>query len=66
MWEYVTEPQWRELPGDLAEAAPAYVYVEGNLVPLVQERSPAILAWLHSSYDSVLSTPSGMWYERRS
>jgi hypothetical protein len=66
MWEYVTEPQWGDLPADLAEAAPVYVYVERGLVPLVEKKAPAILSWLSSDYDAVLETPSGMWYERRS
>jgi hypothetical protein len=66
MWEYVTEPQWRALPGDLAEAAPAYVYVEDSLLPLMERRSSAILDWLASTYDAVLESPSGTWYERRS
>jgi hypothetical protein len=65
MWEYLEESQWRDLPGQLAEGQPVYLYVEDSERQYVEAGSPETLAWLEANYVPTGIGETGMWYERR-
>jgi hypothetical protein len=65
MWEYLEESQWRELPGQLAEGQPVYLYIEDSERRYVEAGSPETLAWIAANYDPIDIGETGMWYERR-
>ena len=57
---------WKRLPIELAQARPAVIYVEKQLEPLVVEHAPALLGWIESRYQLLLteSDGQGRWFMR--
>ncbi len=73
-WQLMLKSQWRELPGQLASAKPAYVYVSAFNAKLISERSDQVKHLLETEYvpelvrssAQTLGTwyPPGTWYRR--
>jgi hypothetical protein len=63
--EELLQAQWDALPGALARARPAYLFVAGPYGPFIAERSPALAAWIAREYQPVAVDPEGTWYQRR-
>jgi hypothetical protein len=63
-WEMLLASQWAGLPGDLAAAAPAYVFLDDGYRGLVEDRAPAVMSWLETRYESIGGVGDGAWYRR--
>jgi hypothetical protein len=63
-WEMLVGAQWAALPRELADAAPAYVFLDEDYRELVGDRAPAVPAWLEAAYEPLLTTEAGSWYRR--
>jgi hypothetical protein len=64
-WEYNLPQQWRALPGDLARSAPAWVYVSAHYDPILKEKSPQTLGYLHSDFVAERQDAFGTLYRAR-
>ena len=62
-WDMHVERQWRALPGQLAQARPAYLLLSPDYLPYVERNSPETLALLDREYRRRESTEAGVWYE---
>lgn len=65
MWEIMPEPMWQALPGQLAAAHPAYIFIDSFYQRVVAERSPEMMEFLASQYRLAHSSAVGVWYQAR-
>ena len=63
--EELLQEQWDALPGQLARAKPAYVFVAAPYSPFIAQRSPALAAWIARDYQPAAVDSEGTWYQRR-
>jgi hypothetical protein len=64
-WEMLLQSQWDALAKDLSDGAPAYVFLDDDMAPMVADRSPATMDWLARDYERLSADPDGVWFERR-
>jgi hypothetical protein len=64
---FISADEWTLIAGALAERAPAYVFIEKQLVPIVDEcrpRSAPFLDLLAARYHVLRRTDRGTWYAK--
>jgi hypothetical protein len=62
-WEMLLQSQWDALAAELSDAAPAYVFLDDDMAPMVADRSPATIEWLARDYERSSADPDGVWFE---
>jgi hypothetical protein len=63
-FEFYAPARWRVLAHDLADAAPAYIFIDSDWADLVHKRSAELAALLNERYTVWSSDANGVWYHR--
>lgn len=61
-WPYYLVSQWKQLPAQLDEARPAYIYVDILNRRLIDKRNDEVRAFIDTHYLALLKDHKGVWY----
>jgi hypothetical protein len=63
-WEYHIQSEWAALPGELQQAAPAFIYVEQMYDEMLGRQAPEVVTMLRQDYQPVHADRMGTLYRR--
>ena len=64
-WHFFLESQWVQLPRQLAQANPPYVYVDRDSKKILEMRDASVKTYLAERYLPMASDHNGIWYQLR-
>lgn len=61
-WPYYLPSQWKQLPAQLDETRPAYIYIDRLNRMLIDERDDEVREFLETHYLALLKDHKGVWH----
>ena len=61
-WEYFLQSQWQQIPQQLDEARPPYIYIDEKNQHMMELRGAGVAEFIQSRYARLLKDEQGQWY----
>lgn len=64
-WQYFLQSQWVHVPRQLAQALPAYIYIDKDNDRMMRVRGGGVREYIQSAYAPFTTDYNGVWYQIR-